>query len=116
EELLAALAEDEPTALCRAVERWAGDEDRRARRVAAVSYATLVAPHVTLDADRDRVRRAALAVLARPADSELHGPVLALLVADPRTRARYLPQAVRAFVAEGPQDVRVPAAALAAAL
>ncbi|MGW1129475.1 trypsin-like peptidase domain-containing protein [Streptomyces sp. NPDC002526] len=116
EELLAALAEDEPTALCRAVERWAGDEDRRARRVAAVSYATLVAPHVTLDADRDRVRRAALAVLARPADSDLHGPVLALLVADPRTRPRYLPQAVRAFVAEGPQDVRVPAAALAAAL
>ncbi|MEW1893185.1 serine protease [Streptomyces sp. NPDC085659] len=116
EELLASLAEDEPTALCRAVERWAGDEDRRARRVAAVSYATLVAPHVTLDADRDRVRRAALAVLARPADSELHGPVLALLVADPRTRPRYLPQAVRAFVAEGPQDVRVPAAALAAAL
>lgn len=116
EELLAALAEDEPAALCRAVERWAGHEDRRARRVAAVSYATLVAPHVTLDADRDRVRRAALAVLARPADSELHGPVLALLVADPRTRARYLPQAVRAFVAEGPQDVRVPAAALAAAL
>lgn len=116
EELLAALAEDEPAALCRAVERWAGDEDRRAHRVAAVSYATLLAPRLTLDEDRDRVRRAVLAVLARPADSELHGPVLALLVADPRTRARYLPQAVRAFVAEGPQDVRVPAAALAAAL
>ncbi|MFC8536178.1 trypsin-like peptidase domain-containing protein [Streptomyces sp. NPDC057249] len=116
EELLAALAEDEPAALCRAVERWTGDEDRRPRRVAAVQYATLVAPRLTLDADRDRVRRAVLAVLARPADSELHGPVLALLVADPRTRARYLPQAVRAFVAEGPQDVRVPAAALAAAL
>ncbi|NEC67989.1 serine protease, partial [Streptomyces sp. SID9727] len=73
EELLAALAEDEPAALCRAVERWAGDEDRRARRVAAVSYATLVAPRLTLDADRDRVRRAVLAVLARPSDSELHG-------------------------------------------
>ncbi|OKJ77464.1 S1 family peptidase [Streptomyces sp. CB02460] len=116
EELLAALAEDEPAALCRAVERWAGDEDRRPRRVAAVSYATLLAPRLTLDEDRDRVRRAALAVLARPADGELHGPVLALLVADPRTRARYLPQAVRAFVAEGPQEVRVPAAALAAAL
>ncbi|TRV73412.1 trypsin-like peptidase domain-containing protein [Streptomyces sp. 130] len=116
DELLAALAEDEPAALCRAVERWAGDEERRARRVAAVSYATLVAPRLTRDEDSDRVRRAVLAVLARPADSELHGPVLALLVADPRTRARYLPQAVRAFVAEGPQDVRVPAAALAAAL
>ncbi|MEU2249425.1 serine protease [Streptomyces sp. NPDC019224] len=116
EELLAALAEDEPAALCRAVERWAGDGDRRGRRVAAVSYAALVAPRLTHDADRDRLRRAALAVLARPADSELHGPVLALLVADPRTRDRYLPQAVRAFTAVGPQDVRVPAAALAAAL
>lgn len=116
EELLAALAEDEPAVLCRAVERWAGDEERRGRRVAAVSYATLVAPRLTLDDDRHRVRRAALAVLARPADSELHGPVLALLVADPRTRDRYLPQALRAFTAAGPQDVRVPAAGLAAAL
>ncbi|OSC55299.1 hypothetical protein B5180_40215, partial [Streptomyces sp. BF-3] len=34
-ELLAALAEDEPTALCRAVERWARDADRPARRSAA---------------------------------------------------------------------------------
>jgi len=116
EELLAALAEDEPAALCRAVERWAGDEERRSRRVAAVSYAALVAPRLTLDDDRGRLRRAALAVLARPADSDLHGPVLALLVADPRTRDRYLPQALRAFTAVGPQDVRVPAAALAAAL
>lgn len=116
EELLAALAEDEPAALCRAVERWAGDEERRSRRVAAVSYATLVAHRLTFDDDRDRLRRAALAVLARPADSELHGSVLALLVADPRTRDRYLPQALRAFTAAGPQDVRVPAAALAAAL
>ncbi|MEW2126937.1 serine protease [Streptomyces sp. NPDC007259] len=116
DELLAALAGDEPAALCRAVERWAGDEERRGRRVAAASCAALVAPRLTLDADRDRLRRAALALLARPADSELHGTALALLVGDPRTRDRYLPQAVRAFTAGGPQDVRVPAAALAAAL
>ncbi|THA30491.1 serine protease [Streptomyces sp. A1277] len=116
EELLAALAEDEPAVLCRAVERWSRDEDRRGRRAAAVSYATLLAPHLTRDADRDLLRRAALALLARPADGELHGPVLALLVADPQTRERCLPQAVRAFTGDGPPAVRVPAAALAAAL
>ncbi|PZT77021.1 MULTISPECIES: S1 family peptidase [unclassified Streptomyces] len=116
EELLAALAEDEPAALCRAVERWAGDEERRARRVAAVGHAALLAARPLPEADRDRLRTAALTVLARPADSELHGPVLALLVADPHTRDRFLPQAVRAFTAEGPQEVRVPPAALAAAL
>ncbi|THA59784.1 serine protease [Streptomyces sp. A0958] len=116
EELLAALAEDEPAALCRAVERWSRDEERHGRRAAAVSYATLLAPHLTRDTDRDLLRRAALALLARPADSALHGPVLALLVADPQTRDRYLPQAVRSFTGDGPQEARVSAAALAAAL
>lgn len=113
DELLAALAEDEPAALCRAVERWSRDDDRRARRIAAASYGALVAPHLTQDADRALLRRSALALLARPADTDLHGPVLALLVADPQTRDRYLPQALRAFVADGPQ---VSAAALAVAL
>ncbi|WLQ36607.1 trypsin-like peptidase domain-containing protein [Streptomyces castrisilvae] len=116
DELLAALAEDEPGTLCRAVERWSRDEERRGRRAAAVSYATLLAPHLTRESDRVLLRRAALALLARPADSELHGPVLALLVADPGTRDRHLPQAVRAFTAQGPPEVQVPAAALAAAL
>lgn len=116
EELLAALADDEPAALCRAVQRWAGDAEHRSRRVAAVTHAALLAPRPLPEADRDRLRAAALTVLARPADGELHGPLLALLVADPRTRDRHLPQAVRAFTAEGPQEVRVPPAALAAAL
>ncbi|MEU3226296.1 trypsin-like peptidase domain-containing protein [Streptomyces sp. NPDC006976] len=116
DELLAALAEDEPGALCRAVERWSRDEERRGRRAAAVSYATLLAPHLTRESDRALLRRAALALLARPADSELHGPVLALLVADPGTRDRHLPQAVRAFTAPGSPEVQVPAAALAVAL
>nr|WSW66473.1 serine protease [Streptomyces sp. NBC_00995] len=112
DELLAALAEDEPAVLCRAVERWSRD-DRRAHRIAAVSYGALVAPHLTQDTDRALLRRSALAVLARPADTELHGPVLALLVADPQTRDRYLPQALRAFAADGP---KVSVAALAVAL
>ncbi|HEY9332434.1 MAG TPA: serine protease, partial [Streptomyces sp.] len=113
DELLAALAEDEPAALCRAVERWSRDDDRRARRIAAASYGALVAPQLTHDADRVLLRRSALALLARPSDTDLHGSVLALLVADPQTRDRYLPQALRAFVADGPQ---VSAAALAVAL
>lgn len=113
DELLAALAEDEPAALCRAVERWSRDDDRRARRIAAASYGALVAPQLTQDRDRALLRRSALALLARPADTDLHGSVLALLVADPQTRDRYLPQALRAFVADGP---KVSAAALAVAL
>lgn len=98
-ELLAALAEDEPSALCRAVHRWAHDEDRRARRTAAASYALFTSAHATLDADRGLLRGSALALLARPTDTALHGAALALLVQDPRTRDRYLPQALRAFVA-----------------
>ncbi|MEE1806226.1 serine protease [Streptomyces sp. BE133] len=113
EELLAALAEDEPSALCRAVDRWARDEDRPARRTAAASYALVTAAHVTLDTDRELLRRAARALLARQADASLHGAALTLLVQDPQTRDRYLPQALRAFVAGEPQ---LPADALAIAL
>ncbi|MGW0958640.1 trypsin-like peptidase domain-containing protein [Streptomyces gelaticus] len=99
EELLAALAEDEPSALCRAVHRWAHDEDRRDLRTAAASYALITSAHATLDADRELLRGSALALLARPADTALHGAALAFLVQDPRTRDGYLPQALRAFVA-----------------
>ncbi|MFD0343569.1 trypsin-like peptidase domain-containing protein [Streptomyces sp. NPDC127117] len=102
EELLGALAEDEPSALCRAVHRWAHDEDRSARRTAAASYALVTAAHATLDADRALLRGSALALLARPADAALHGAALTLLVQDPETRGRYLPQTLRAFVAGGP--------------
>ncbi|WTZ34210.1 serine protease [Streptomyces sp. NBC_01396] len=101
DELLAVLAEDEPSALCRAVDRWAHDE-RPARRVAAVAYGLRAMPHVRTEADRDLLRYAALALLARPADSSLHGGALALLVRDPRTRARHLPQALRHFAAADP--------------
>ncbi|MFJ1900852.1 trypsin-like peptidase domain-containing protein [Streptomyces sp. NPDC088115] len=112
-ELLAALAEDEPSALCRAVERWSRDDDRRARRIAAACYGAVVAPNLTRDADRDLLRRSALALLARPGDTDLHGPALTRLVADPQTRDRWLPQALRTFVAGGP---RLSPAALAIAL
>ncbi|MFR0356848.1 trypsin-like peptidase domain-containing protein [Streptomyces sediminimaris] len=112
DELLAVLAEDEPSAMCRAVDRWAHDE-RPARRVAAVTYGLCAAPHVRSGADRELLRYAALALLARPADAPLHGGALALLVRDPRTRARHLPRALRHFVADDP---RFPPSALVPAL
>ncbi|MFF4256226.1 trypsin-like peptidase domain-containing protein [Streptomyces sp. NPDC001663] len=112
DELLAVLAQDEPSAVCRAVDRWAHDE-RAARRVAALAYGLRAAPHVGTEADRELLRYAALALLARPADRALHGGALALLVRDPRTRARHLPQALRHF-ADG--DPQFPPSALVPAL
>ncbi|MFV0127468.1 trypsin-like peptidase domain-containing protein [Streptomyces sp. HMX112] len=113
DELLAALARDEPAALCRAVDRWAHDEARPGRRVAAAAYGRLLAERVTADADRAALRYAALALLARPADADLHGPALALLVRDPQTRSHHLERAVAVFLAGDPG---LPANALAAAL
>lgn len=112
DELLAVLAEDEPSALCRAVDRWAHDE-RPDRRVAAAAYGLRTAPHVTTEADRELLRYAALTLLARPADCTLHGGALALLVRDPHTRARHLPQALGHFRAGDPH---FPPSALVAAL
>ncbi|MFE5483275.1 trypsin-like peptidase domain-containing protein [Streptomyces sp. NPDC056527] len=106
--LLTALAEDEPSAVCRAVDRWAHDDGRPARRAAAAAYGCLVAEHATTGPDRELLRYTALALLARPGDAALHGPALGLLVRDPHTRSRHLPRAVT--------DPRVPAYALAAAL
>ncbi|MEV1024139.1 trypsin-like peptidase domain-containing protein [Streptomyces sp. NPDC050264] len=112
DELLAALADEEPSALCRAVDRWAHDE-RPARHVAAAAYGPRAAVRATNDADRGLLRYAALALLARPSDATLHGAALALLVRDPQSRSGYLGRALRQFVAG---DVQLPAAALAAAL
>ncbi|MFE0100985.1 trypsin-like peptidase domain-containing protein [Streptomyces sp. NPDC059009] len=111
DELLTVLAEEETSALCRAVDRWAHDE-RPARQVAAVSYGLRAAPHTRTTADRELLRYAAFALLARPAAEPLHGAALALLVRDPQTRSGYLPRALRRFAAGDPQ---LPAA-LAAAL
>ncbi|MBT2395212.1 serine protease [Streptomyces sp. ISL-100] len=112
-ELLTALAEDEPSALCRAVDRWAHDGERPERRVAAALHGLAAAPHVTTGADCELLRYAALSLLARPGDSTLHGPALGLLVRDPETRSRYLDRALAAFGGDGS---RPPAATLAAAL
>ncbi|MBG0852113.1 trypsin-like peptidase domain-containing protein [Streptomyces spinoverrucosus] len=112
DELLGVLAEEEPSAVCRAVDRWAHDE-RSARRAAAVTYGLRAMPHARSEADRELLRYAALALLARPADGGLHGGALGLLVRDPRTRARYLPRAVEHFAAGDPQ---LPASALVTAL
>ncbi|WP_338895799.1 trypsin-like peptidase domain-containing protein [Streptomyces sp. TG1A-60] len=112
DELLAVLAEEEPSAVCRAVDRWAHDE-RPARRVAALAHGLRTAPHVRTEPDRALLRYAALALLGRPADVTLHSRALALLVRDPRTRSRYLPQALERFAAGDPQ---LPASDLVTAL
>lgn len=114
DELLAVLAEDEPSALSRAVDRWAHDE-RPGRRVAAAAYGPLTAPHVRTPADRELLRHAAQALLARPADAPLHGSALGILLRDPQVRARYLPEALACFRDPTPGH-RMPAAALVAAL
>ncbi|MFJ8824372.1 trypsin-like peptidase domain-containing protein [Streptomyces sp. NPDC102467] len=112
DELLAVLADEEPSALCRAADRWAHDE-RPARRVAAAAYGLRAAVRATDEADRGLLRYAALALLARPCDRTLHGAALALLVRDPLSRSGYLARALQWFVAGDPQ---LPASALAAAL
>ncbi|MFC8128002.1 serine protease [Streptomyces sp. NPDC057302] len=112
DELLAALAEEEPSAICRAVDRWVHDE-RPARHVAAVAYGLRAAPHATTDADRRLLRYTALTLLARTADDTLHGAALALLVRDPQTRALHLPPALKRFTAGDPQ---LPASALVTAM
>ncbi|MEU3413628.1 trypsin-like peptidase domain-containing protein [Streptomyces sp. NPDC006658] len=111
-ELLGALAEDEPSALCRAADRWARDE-RPARRAAAVTFALRAAPHVRTAADRALLRRAALAVLARPADRALYGGARTVLVHDPHLRDRHLAAALGHF-ADG--DPLIPPSALVPAL
>ncbi|WP_374307569.1 hypothetical protein [Streptomyces sp. MMS20-AI2-20] len=98
DELLAVLAEEEPSALCRAVDRWAEDP-RPARRAAAVTHGLRVAPYARDLGDRTLLRYAALAVLVRTADRALHGGALALLVRDPDSRGRHLARALERFAA-----------------
>ncbi|MEU0148364.1 serine protease [Streptomyces sp. NPDC006288] len=102
-ELLSALAEDEPSALCRAVDRWARDEERPGRRAAAAVHATLTAARTLTGADRALLRGAALTLLGRPDDRALHARALTVLVRDPGTGGRYLPQALRIFAAGDPR-------------
>ncbi|MGW2347073.1 trypsin-like peptidase domain-containing protein [Streptomyces sp. NPDC001661] len=112
DELLTTLADEEPSALCRAVDRWAHDE-RPDRHVAAAAYGVRVAPEVDDAADRELLRYAAFALLERPGERELHGAALALLVRDPEARPAYLARALERFAAG---DARLPADALAPAV
>ncbi|MFG2996190.1 serine protease [Streptomyces sp. NPDC048340] len=114
DELLTVLAEDEPSALCRAVDRWAHDE-RPGRRVAAAAYGLATAPHVRTPADRELLRYAAQTLLSRPGDATLHGSALGMLLRDPQVRARYLPDALSCF-RDPDRGSRLPASALVAAL
>ncbi|MFK4692573.1 serine protease [Streptomyces pristinaespiralis] len=98
-ELLRALAEDEPSAMCRAVDRWARDP-RPQRREAAADCCPLVPAGAASDTDRDLLRRAARALLAGTRGA--HGPALTVLVRDPVSRARYLPRALDLFAAGDP--------------
>ncbi|NEB70700.1 hypothetical protein G3I39_27100, partial [Streptomyces fulvissimus] len=81
-----------------------------ARRSAAARYGGLLQERVTAEGDRSLLRSAALALLGRPEDAELHAAALTLLVRDPQTRGRHLPQALRLF-AHG--DPRLPLELLA---
>ncbi|MFE2918424.1 serine protease, partial [Kitasatospora indigofera] len=108
--LLLVLAADEPSALCRAVDRWSHDP-RPERHVAAAVHALRAAPHAR-GAGAELLRHSALALLAREDEPGLHGAALALLVRAPGTRAAYLPRALAAYAAGDPfvtADVLAPA-------
>ena len=107
--LLRELAAVEPSAMCRAVDRWSHDP-RPERHVAAAVHAPALALALASgterasagEADLALLRYAAEALLARTAERELHGAALAVLVADPATRGRHLPAAVDRYAAADP--------------
>ena len=109
--LLTVLAADEPSALCRAVDRWSHDP-RPERHVAAAVHALRAAPYAR-GTGAELLRHAALALLAREDEPALHGAALALLVREPQTRDGHLPGALAAY---GRGDPFVTAAALGPAL
>lgn len=104
DELLAELVHDEPSAVCRAVDRWAHDA-RAERRAAAAGYGALVARRIRAASDRELLRHAARALLLRPRDRSLHGAALAVLVRDPGCRSQYVDAAVARFSATGDPEL-----------
>ncbi|WP_051711747.1 hypothetical protein [Streptomyces sp. NRRL S-350] len=110
--LLTVLAAEEPSALCRAVDRWSHDR-RPERHVAAAVHGLRTAPYAT-GAGAELLRYAALTLLAREEEPGLHGAALALLVRDPATRAGHLPAALALHRAGG--DAFLTPRALAPAL
>ncbi|MFG2910979.1 serine protease [Kitasatospora sp. NPDC048286] len=97
--LLTVLAAEEPSALCRAVDRWSHDR-RPERHVAAAVHALRTSPYAS-GAGVELLRYTALTLLAREDEPGLYGAALALLVGDPVTRAEYLPAALARFRAGG---------------
>ncbi|MCG6493677.1 serine protease [Kitasatospora sp. A2-31] len=93
--LLTVLAAAEPSALCRAVDRWSHDR-RPERHVAAAVHALRAAPYAR-GAAAELLRHTARTLLARDEEPGLHGAALALLVADRETRAAHLPAALAAY-------------------
>ncbi|WP_380285196.1 serine protease [Kitasatospora purpeofusca] len=93
--LLAVLAAEEPSALCRAVDRWSHDP-RPERHVAAAVHALRTAPYAR-GAGAELLRFTALALLDREDEPALHGAALALLLRDGRSRAGHLPAALAAY-------------------
>ncbi|MGA5823398.1 serine protease [Kitasatospora sp. NPDC094028] len=110
--LLTVLAAEEPSALCRAVDRWSHDR-RPERHVAAAAHALRTAPYAA-GAGAELLRHTALTLLAREDEPGLHGAALALLVGDPATRAEHLPAALARLRAGG--DAFLTPRALAPAL
>ncbi|MFH8386295.1 serine protease [Kitasatospora sp. NPDC018058] len=110
--LLTVLAAEEPSALCRAVDRW-GHDRRPERHVAAAVHALRTAPYAA-GAGADLLRFTALTLLAREDEPGLHGAALALLVGDPSTRAEHLDAALALHRAGG--DAFLTPRALAPAL
>ncbi|WP_328954958.1 serine protease [Kitasatospora purpeofusca] len=110
--LLAVLAVEEPSALCRAVDRWSHDP-RPERHVAAAVHALHAAPYAR-GAGPELLRFTALALLAREEEPALHGAALALLLREPGSRAVHLPAALAVY--RGGEDRFLTARALAPAL
>ncbi|MFC4494143.1 trypsin-like peptidase domain-containing protein [Streptomyces ovatisporus] len=106
DELLGEVAQDEPTELCRAVERWAAD-DRSLRRVAAAEYGLrLAVGPARTGSDGEAARRtslqhAAMALLERPAEQSLHEYALALLLRVDDDWERHLDAALDKLAATG---------------
>ncbi|MDH6144803.1 hypothetical protein P3T35_006852 [Kitasatospora sp. GP30] len=98
--LLTVLAAEEPSALCRAVDRWSHDP-RPERHVAAAAYGLRTAPYAGRSG-RELLRFTALTLLAREGEPQLHGAALALLVRDPLTRSAHLTAALAAYAADDP--------------
>ncbi|MGW2376394.1 serine protease [Kitasatospora sp. NPDC001683] len=97
--LLTVLAAEEPSALCRAVDRWSHDR-RPERHVAAAVHGLRTAPYAG-GAGVELLRFSALTLLAREDEPGLHGAALALLVGDPATRAEHLDAALALHRAGG---------------